>query len=133
MTHLKNLLLLSALLALSISFFGCHKVENTTPRYDTKACILCTAFGHPEDAGKCFACKGSAVCQFCQGKGKRLVGKDGKYYEETCAFCQGAGKCHYCSSTGKCVLCKGSGLYVPLAPSLSQTPATPPAVPQPSK
>ena len=101
---------------------GCVKVENTTPRYDKDACVVCNRTGYESEAGKCSFCKGSAVCQFCEGKGKRLQGKKDRYYEAVCAFCQGNGKCHYCSGTGKCSICKGTGKYTPLTPPVNAEP-----------
>jgi len=118
---MKTTLLLSGLLALLVAFTACHKKENTTPRYNADACLVCTPLGHEADAGKCFNCKSSGVCTFCKGKGKRQVGQEGRYYEEVCAFCSGSGKCHYCEGSGKCPQCKGTGKYTPLAPTAVQT------------
>jgi hypothetical protein len=94
---------------------GCGpKVPETTPRYDKGVCMICSPLGHSEEAGKCFFCKGTAVCTFCKGKGKRQVGEKTHFYEETCAFCAGSGKCHYCGGLGKCKICGGTGKYTPL-------------------
>ncbi|OGS37239.1 MAG: hypothetical protein A2293_16735 [Elusimicrobia bacterium RIFOXYB2_FULL_49_7] len=103
------LLLLPSLLAI-----GCKKVENTTPRYNKSACLICNRMFHEKEAGKCLYCKGSGTCSFCQGKGTRLEGKKGASYETICSFCNGTGKCHYCESSGKCSTCKGTGHYVPI-------------------
>lgn len=89
------------LLALPFFFANCVKKENTTPRYDAKACVLCTHY----ENGKCFNCKGSGVCQYCKGSGKRLVGKKNNFIEEACPFCEGRGKCHYCKGSGNCNGC----------------------------
>lgn len=126
------LLLLCLLVALMLSA-GCHKVENTTPRYNKEACLLCAPLGHEADAGKCFNCKGTSICSFCQGKGKRQVGKEGRFYDEVCAFCAGSGKCHYCQGTGKCPQCKGTGKYVPMTPSVPADYAPPAEVPAPAQ
>ncbi|OGJ86830.1 MAG: hypothetical protein A2268_14255 [Candidatus Raymondbacteria bacterium RifOxyA12_full_50_37] len=95
---------------------ACVKKQDPSPRYDADACLLCSHWGHAEDAGKCFICKGTAVCTFCDGKGKRLLGTKDAWYEAPCQFCNGTGKCHYCEGTGKCFLCKGTGKYIPLKP-----------------
>jgi hypothetical protein len=113
-----SLLLIAFLL---LPFTACQKVPETTPRYDKGACLICARQGHPEEAGKCFYCKGTAVCQFCKGKGKRQVGTRDRFYEETCSFCNGTGKCHYCDGTGKCKTCGGTGKYTPV-PSTGTTP-----------
>ena len=84
-----------------LPFTACKKVPETTPRYDKNACLICNHFGHSEDAGKCFYCKGTAQCQFCKGKGKRLEGNKTRFYEAACNFCGGTGKCHYCDGIGK--------------------------------
>ncbi|MFH0921271.1 MAG: hypothetical protein V1913_13040 [Fibrobacterota bacterium] len=121
---MKTFLLLTCLAAL-LTLPGCKKVENTTPRFNKDACLVCTPLGQEAVAGKCYNCKGNGTCTFCQGKGKRQVGKQGAYYEEVCAFCQGTGKCHYCDGIGKCTQCKGTGKYVPIAPTLPEGNAAP--------
>jgi hypothetical protein len=125
-TLLRRLVLLSLSLGLGLLFPACQKVPETTPRYDKDACIVCSPTGHKEMAGKCFYCKGTAVCQFCAGKGKRLVGNKEHFYEEICSFCGGKGKCHYCEGTGICKTCGGTGKYTPPAASAD----TPGAVPR---
>lgn len=130
---MKTPLLLLCLFSAFLLFSGCHKVENTTPRYNKEACLLCAPLGHEADAGKCFNCKGSGVCSFCIGKGKRQVGKEGKFYDEVCAFCEGTGKCHYCTGTGKCMQCKGTGKYVPLTPSVPADYTPPPEAAAPAQ
>lgn len=116
----KLTLLLTALLAV---LAGCQKVENSKPRYNKDACVVCSPIGHETEAGKCTYCKASSKCQFCKGTGKRLEGKKDSYYEAVCAFCGGGGKCHYCSGTGKCGICKGTGKYVPFPSGKGETPA----------
>lgn len=126
-----NALLLALVVALLLPAGACKKVPNTTPRYIHDACLVCVRVGDTSMAGKCIYCKAPGTCQFCQGKGKRMVGKGASVYQETCAFCQGSGKCHYCSGTGKCAICGGTGKYTPFKPQ--ETPPQPEAVPAPPK
>jgi hypothetical protein len=109
-----------------LPLIGCGpKVPETTPRYDKNACLICNRFGHPEEAGKCFYCKGTTACQYCNGTGKRMEGTRNHFYQTTCAFCDGTGKCHYCGGTGKCKTCGGTGKYTP--PPSGENVAAPPA------
>ncbi len=119
----KLILILTAALACQVFLIHCQKVENTTPRYNKDACLICSPFGHEADAGKCSFCKGTSVCQFCKGKGKRLEGRKDHFYEAVCAFCGGSGKCHYCKGAGRCAICKGTGKYFPLRPADGKGPA----------
>jgi len=127
-TVLLTMLALTAFIAL----FSCKKTENTTPRYNKEACLLCSptpvpgAVAHKVTPGKCSYCGATGVCDFCKGKGKRWVGKGAASYEETCAFCQGIGKCAYCAGSGTCHLCKGTAKYVPFP--RGESPAAPPKV-----
>ncbi len=111
---MKHFTLFNLILGLCVllPFTACKKVPETTPRYDKDACIICNRFGHQEEAGKCFYCKETTVCQFCKGTGKRSLGTKDKFIVEKCSFCNGSGKCHYCEGTGKCKTCGGTGKYV---------------------
>jgi hypothetical protein len=109
----------------AFSMVGCKKTPNTTPRYEKDACLVCSRYGHSDDAGKCFYCKGSGACKFCNGKGKRLLGKKNNFYEAECAFCGGSGKCHYCQGSGKCGICNGTGKYMPLRPKEKEKAVSP--------
>lgn len=104
-------------LAILLTFSICKKFEDTTPRYDKEACIVCSHYAKEAGPGKCFNCKATGVCTFCKGTGKRQIGDSKNFIEEQCPFCKGAGKCHYCDGSTKCKTCGGTGKYQPIQKS----------------